>query len=165
MSYELLTRIEFLLFVVAAYSCRKDPLLYKVASLFALIHFFNMFYNPEGIGPVSFLLESIICAALGFIATNKSLRAWSLSIGIIMVSSISLTLFEFIDYAINASKLTETWLVWIHIITAFEVLIFLAASNGYLQFYGDGPRGGHIYRDSQRSNWVGLVHSAEAKEA
>lgn len=165
MSYELLTRIEFLLFVVAAYSCRKDPLLYKIASLFALVHFFNIFYNPEGIGPVSFLLESITCAALGFIATNQSLRAWSLSIGIIMISSIVLILLEFIDTLAFGSKLTDIWLQWIHITTAFEILIFLAASNGYLQFYGDGPNSGHTYRDNKYINRLGFIHSSKAKKA
>jgi hypothetical protein len=159
-TFEIWTIIELGLFLIAVYMCRKDFLLLELSFLFALIHFFNIPYHPSGVGPTSFLLESIVCLVLGYVTVAHSIRAWAVAIGIIMISSIALILFEFIDWAINSSKLTDTWLLWIHIITLLEIAIFMMAPNGYFQFYGsdsiDG--GGRGYRDDSsyfnvENNW------------
>lgn len=164
-TFEILTIIEFGLFLIAVYMCRKDFLLLEVSFLFALIHFFNIQYHPSGVGPTSFLLESIVCLVLGYVTVAHSIRAWAVAIGIIMISSIALILFEFIDWAINSSKLTGTWLLWIHIITLLEIAVFMLASNGYLQFYGSDTFGGGRRWDSWRSNNLNYQYIKKAEEA
>ena len=160
MNFELLTKFEFLLFCIAVYSCRKDPVLFNISSLFATVYAISIFYYPQNIGQLAFLLESFLCLALGLFTVSQSLRAWSMAIGAIMGVSILLRLLEFSDYNLNGYKNELTWLYWIHITTIMEATVFLAASNGLLQFY---TRDRDSNRDYKQFNWFNIIHNQTDK--
>lgn len=156
--FELLTRIEFILFCIAVYSCRKDPVLFKLSSLFALVHGLSIFYYP--VGAITYLIESILCLVLGVVTINNSLRAWSIALGSIMGASILLRLLEFSDYSYNNYEYQLTWLAWIHITTAAEAIVFLMASNGLLQFY---TRDWYSDSNYKQSGWLNIFHNQANK--
>lgn len=131
----------FLAFLILTLFCgivKKDPILFRIAAMFTLVHFFNIFYYPTTW--IDLCGEAVLCAMMGKITLLYSGRSWAKHINIIMTSSIILILIEYTDYWVTDSYLELWYQQWIYVITGLEIAVLLLASNGYLQYYTDDLR-------------------------
>jgi len=127
---------SFLLIALFNLVKTKDKIVAGVSLLYASTQFFNFFYTP--ISWIDLCFESIVCLLLGLAILSQSVRVWSVSLSIILISSIALIFIEFVDYHLFNSYFEQTYITWINATTALEIIILIMASNGYLHNYAGG---------------------------
>lgn len=133
-SPDLLTLFEFILLAsIAIFS--KDKVVTGIASVYAFVHLFNIYYDPTSW--IDLCFEAATCLLLGFIIISQTVRAWAVSLAIILIASIGLIFIEFVDYFTSNSYLEATYLQWIHATTILEIIILSSAQNGHLHYYTD----------------------------
>lgn len=129
----MITVVFFALYCLAAFMCRKDPILFKIVCAFSLVHFVGIFYYPSTW--VDLCLEATLCTFLAKLTLKYSTRKWAIAIGIIMLSATSLILIELIDYWLYNSYFEHVYLQWVNLQTLMEITVFILASNGLLHSY------------------------------